>query len=482
QEKGAGRLRITSKKQADQILKDVDRENFKVVKVTEKEKKTRPSAPFTTSSMQQAASTRINFNPKKTMKVAQELYEGVNIGRGTVGLITYMRTDSVRIADEARAYAQSLIKQEFGQEYVGAGIFSNKKKGSQDAHEAIRPADPGLRPDDIRDSLTSDQYKLYKLIWTRFMASQMADALYDGVSADIRSGKCLFRAAGSKVKFEGYLKVYNNTEEEKKSMIPALEAGENLKNTALEQEQHFTQPPSRFTEASLVKKLEDSQIGRPSTYAPIVGTLTERRYVKREKKTLFPTELGMTVDGMMEEYFKDIVDSKFTAEMENKLDSVEEGEIRWRKVVGDFYGPFNKELEFADKSIEKVEIEDVEIGRECPECGRPLVMKQGRFGEFIACKGYPECKHTETIMHTLGVQCPACGKELVQRRSRKGKYFYGCSGYPECNVVFWNKPVNRKCPKCGSILLEKVSRNGKLYVCSSEECKYTEKAEDNRNE
>lgn len=483
QEKGAGRLRITSKKQADQILKDVDRENFKVVKVTEKEKKTRPSAPFTTSSMQQAASTRINFNPKKTMKVAQELYEGVNIkGRGTVGLITYMRTDSVRIADEARAYAQSLIKQEFGQEYVGTGIFSNKKKGSQDAHEAIRPTDPGLRPDDIRDSLTSDQYKLYKLIWTRFMASQMADAIYDGVSADIQSGKCLFRAAGSKVKFEGYLKVYNNTEEEKKSMIPALEAGENLKNTALEEEQHFTQPPSRFTEASLVKKLEDSQIGRPSTYAPIVGTLTERRYVKREKKTLFPTELGMTVDGMMEEYFKDIVDSKFTAEMENKLDSVEEGEIRWRKVVGDFYGPFNKELEFADKSIEKVEIEDVEIGRECPECGRPLVMKQGRFGEFIACKGYPECKHTETIMHTLGVQCPACGKDLVQRRSRKGKYFYGCSGYPECNMVFWNKPVNRKCPKCGSILLEKVSRNGKLYVCSSEECKYTEKAEDNRNE
>ena len=471
------KLNIPDKETNDAILKELAAGKYEVTDIVNKPRLKKPYAPFTTSSLQQEASNKLNFNTKKTMMVAQQLYEGVDIGkRGTTGLITYLRTDSVRISAEAKAAAAEYITDNFGKEYLGNNFYSNKKKDIQDAHEAIRPADLTIHPDDIKDVISRDQYRLYKLIWCRFMASQMVAARYESMQVDIHNGDYGLRANGSKLLFDGYQKVYkNDSEEDKDHILPDLSVGEELKPVNVAGEQNFTQPPSRFTEASLVRELEEKNIGRPSTYAPIVGTLTDRKYVKREKKVLIPTELGFLVTGLMSEYFKEIVDVGFTAAMEDRLDDVEAKGIEWKSVIRDFYGPFEKELEAADAAIEKVVVEDKPTGEVCELCGKPMVIKAGRFGEFIACSGYPECRNTKPIVKSTGVKCPRCGKEILEKRSKRGKIFYGCSGYPECDQSYWYKPVDKKCPECGSLLVERSIRGSKQLWCSNQECKYKEK-------
>ena len=465
---------VENKAQNDNIIKELNSGEFVVSDVKEKIRMQKPYPPFTTSSLQQDAGNKLNFNAKKTMMIAQQLYEGVDVkGRGTTGLITYLRTDSVRVSDAAKQAAKELIVSKFGAEYSANNIFSNKKKDIQDAHEAIRPAIIELEPELIKDSLTADQFKLYKLIWNRFMASQMSQSKSNSMQVSIANGIYGFKANGSELLFDGFRRLYNNADDEGAKLLPSLEKDEKLKVESLKGEQSFTQPPARYTEASLVKELEDKDIGRPSTYAPIVSTLTERKYVGREKKALKPTELGFLVNDLMEEYFKDIVDAGFTANMENRLDDVEVGSQKWKDLISEFYGPFKKELDVADSAIEKIVVEDVPTGELCELCGKPMVIKAGRFGDFIACSGYPECKNTKPIIKTIGVKCPNCGKDIVARKSKRGRLFYGCSGYPECKTVFWNKPTDKRCPECNSILLEKKTKN-KNFVCSNEKCGYTE--------
>lgn len=468
------KISIKNEDENNNILKELEKNEYSVKALNQKERRKKPSAPFTTSSMQQEASTKLNFNTKKTMMVAQQLYEGVEIkGQGTVGLITYLRTDSVRISEDAKSAAASLISEKYGKEYVGNHIFSNKKKDIQDAHEAIRPSNVELIPDEIKESLNNDQYKLYKLIWCRFMASQMVSARFDNLQVEIKNGDYIFKTTGSKLIFDGYQRVYKNKDEDKDRLLPELDIDEILEAKETKGEQSFTQPPARFTEASLIKDLEEKNIGRPSTYAPIVGTLLDRKYVTREKKMLVPSELGFIVTGLMEEYFEEVVDAGFTADMEDKLDDVEVKGLEWKSIIRDFYGPFEKELIVADEAIEKVEVEDVLTGEICELCGKPMALKMGRFGEFIACTGYPECKNTKPIIKTIDVSCPKCGKDIVARKSKKGKIFYGCSGYPDCDQSYWYKPVNKKCPKCGSLLMEKKSKDFSL-TCSNSECDYKE--------
>ncbi len=465
---------VENKAQNDNIIKELNSGEFIVSDVKEKIRMQKPYPPFTTSSLQQDAGNKLNFNAKKTMMIAQQLYEGVDVkGRGTTGLITYLRTDSVRVSDAAKQAAKDLIVSKFGAEYSANNIFSNKKKDIQDAHEAIRPAIIELEPELIKDSLTADQFKLYKLIWNRFMASQMSQSKSNSMQVNIANGIYGFKANGSELLFDGFRRLYNTADDEGAKLLPSLEKYEKLKAESLKGEQSFTQPPARYTEASLVKELEDKDIGRPSTYAPIVSTLTERKYVGREKKALKPTELGFLVNDLMEEYFKDIVDAGFTANMENRLDDVEVGSQKWKDLISEFYGPFKKELDIADSAIEKIVVEDVPTGELCELCGKPMVIKAGRFGDFIACSGYPECKNTKPIIKTIGVKCPNCGKDIVARKSKRGRLFYGCSGYPDCKTVFWNKPTDKRCPECNSILLEKKTKN-KNFVCSNEKCGYTE--------
>lgn len=465
---------VENKAQNDNIIKELNSGEFIVSDVKEKIRMQKPYPPFTTSSLQQDAGYKLNFNAKKTMMIAQQLYEGVDVkGRGTTGLITYLRTDSVRVSDAAKQVAKELIVSKFGAEYSANNVFSNKKKDIQDAHEAIRPAIIELEPELIKDSLTADQFKLYNLIWNRFMASQMSQSKSNSMQVSIANGIYGFKANGSELLFDGFRRLYNTADDEGARLLPSLEKDEKLKAESLKGEQSFTQPPARYTEASLVKELEDKDIGRPSTYAPIVSTLTERKYVGREKKALKPTELGFLVNDLMEEYFKDIVDAGFTANMENRLDDVEVGSQKWKDLISEFYGPFKKELDVADRAIEKIVVEDVPTGELCELCGKPMVVKAGRFGDFIACSGYPECKNTKPIIKTIGVKCPNCGKDIVARKSKRGRIFYGCSGYPECKTVFWNKPTDKRCPECNSILLEKKTKN-KNFVCSNEKCGYTE--------
>ncbi len=468
------KILVENKAQNDNIIKELNSGEFIVSDVKEKIRMQKPYPPFTTSSLQQDAGNKLNFNAKKTMMIAQQLYEGVDVkGRGTTGLITYLRTDSVRVSDAAKQAAKELIVSKFGAEYSANNIFSNKKKDIQDAHEAIRPAIIELEPELIKDSLTADQFKLYKLIWNRFMASQMSQSKSNSMQVNIANGIYGFKANGSELLFDGFRRLYNTADDEGAKLLPSLEKYEKLKAESLKGEQSFTQPPARYTEASLVKELEDKDIGRPSTYAPIVSTLTERKYVGREKKALKPTELGFLVNDLMEEYFKDIVDAGFTANMENRLDDVEVGSQKWKDLISEFYGPFKKELDIADSAIEKIVVEDVPTGELCELCGKPMVIKAGRFGDFIACSGYPECKNTKPIIKTIGVKCPNCGKDIVARKSKRGRLFYGCSGYPDCKTVFWNKPTDKRCPECNSILLEKKTKN-KNFVCSNEKCGYTE--------
>ena len=474
-EQDGKKLTVENGQQAADIVKELEAGKYTVSQIVRKERARKPFAPFTTSSLQQDAANKIGFTTKRTMMVAQQLYEGVEIkGQGTVGLVTYIRTDSVRISQEAKAAAHKYIETNFGKQYAANNIYTNKKKDIQDAHEAIRPSRIELDPEAIKDSLTKEQYSLYKLIWSRFLASQMAAAVFDSMQVNIENGRYGLKASGSKLIFDGYQKVYSpNLDEDKDKLLPELSEGEELEAKEVTSEQKFTEPPSRFTEASLVKDLEDKNIGRPSTYAPIIATLLERKYINREKKTLVPTDLGFLVTDLMEQYFKEIVDAGFTAEMEDKLDDIEAKELNWKQVVRDFYGPFKEELEVADKAIEKVKLEDRLSGDICELCGKPMAIKTGRFGEFLACTGYPDCKNTKAIVKTINVKCPDCGGDIVAKRGRSGKVFYGCSNYPECNRAFWYKPVDRKCPQCGELLLEKHTKNTK-YVCSNDKCGYRE--------
>lgn len=469
------KILIENKEKNDAVLEELKKGEFVVKSLEEKDRARRAAAPFTTSSLQQDAANKLNFSTRKTMMIAQQLYEGIEVkGRGTIGLVSYIRTDSVRISDEARAASREFIVNTMGEQYYGNNVYKNRKKDVQDAHEAIRPSYVELEPESVKESLSRDQYKLYSLIWNRFVASQMAPAKFKALSVVIANGDYDFKANGSKMLFDGFLKVYSmSKDDEADRLLPDMEKGEVLQAVDIEGQQNFTQPPARFTEASLVKDLEEKDIGRPSTYAPIVATLTDRKYISKEKKSLIPTELGFIVTDMMEQYFKEIVDAGFTAQMEENLDDIETKGVRWKSVIEDFYDTLKDELKTADEQIEKVEFKEEPTGELCEKCGKPMVIKHGRFGDFVACTGYPECKNTKPIVKTIDVKCPKCGKDIVVRKSRKGRIFYGCSGYPDCDQVFWNKPVNKKCPKCGSLLVEKKGKDTK-YACSNSECDYRE--------
>ncbi|MGY3707713.1 type I DNA topoisomerase [Granulicatella adiacens] len=453
-----------------------EKKPFKVTKVTKKERRRNPAAPFTTSSLQQDASNRLNFRTRKTMMVAQQLYEGVSLGRsGSVGLITYMRTDSTRISASAQNEASEFIEKEFGKEYCLTTKRTVKNaEGAQDAHEAIRPSSVLRTPDSIASYLTKDQLKLYTLIWSRFVASQMTAAVYDTVQVDLEQNNHVFKANGSTIKFAGYQKVYqDNAEAKKGNVLPEMQVGDEVQLAKLNPEQHFTQPPARYSEATLIKTLEEIGVGRPSTYAPTIETIQKRYYVKLVSKRFEPTELGYVVHQIIEQYFPNIVDTHFTASMEDNLDLVEEGKEEWVQVIDKFYQPFKIEVDKAEVEIEKVQIKDEPAGFNCEKCGHPMVIKLGRFGKFYACSNFPECHHTQAIVKDIGITCPTCGKgKVIERKSKKNRIFYGCDRYPECEFVSWDKPVGRNCPKCDHYLVEKKGRGGKQIACSN--CDYKE--------
>ena len=471
------KIEVETEEQCNSIIAEIKQNEFLVKQVKRGNKLKNPLPPFTTSTLQQDANRKLNFSTKKTMSLAQQLYEGIEVkGKGAIGLITYMRTDSVRISDEAQKSAVDFIRSKYGDEFIPKSPRIYKgKKNAQDAHEAIRPTYTELTPTELKESLTPDMFKLYTLIWNRFIASQMASCILDVISVDIVSGDYLFKASGSKVKFDGFMKVYEYTNEEEENSIsmPELQEGEVLENKKIDGKQHFTQPPFRFTEASLVKGLEENGIGRPSTYAPIITTLLDRKYIEREKKNLLPTELGKIVNNIMCEHFKDIVDVDFTAELENKLDNIEEGKEKWQKIVDDFFKPLMEVINVAEKEINKITIEDKVSDVPCDKCGKMMVIKRGRFGEFLACPGYPECKNTKAIVEELDVACPKCSGKVVVKRSKKGKKFFGCDNYPNCDFVSWFEPTDRKCEKCGTMVVKKYSKSkGDYLVCSNNECKH----------
>ena len=469
-------LKLSTEDDVNKVLDSLEGADYMVKSVVKKERKRNPAPPFTTSTLQQEAFRKLNYPARKTMQIAQQLYEGVEIkGEGHVALITYMRTDSVRISKEAQADALSFISSGYGPQFLPPTprVFKGKAS-SQDAHEAVRPVSVHRTPDSLSASLGRDQLRLYRLIWERFMASQMAAAVLDTVAVDITAGEHLFRANGSSVKFPGFTVLYtegrDDNSKESEQKIPELTEGEALKLVKLEPEQHFTQPPPRYSEATLVKALEENGIGRPSTYAPILDILKKREYAELEQKRFVPTEIGFIVYDMLNTYFPSIVDLAFTAQIEEKLDDVGEGKEEWVDVVEDVYEPFSKLLEAADQAIEKVEIKDEPLDEPCPQCGTNLVIKNGRFGKFIACPNYPDCKYTRSIVKQLDATCPLCGKPILERKSRKGRKFYGCSGYPECEFTMWNMPSDVKCPECGCITLEKKLKSGKSYKCQNPKC------------
>ena len=475
------KIEIGSEKETKEILAELKKQNYEVIDIKKSERRRNPSTPFTTSSMQQEAARKLGFTAKKTMMVAQQLYEGLEIkGEGTSGLVTYIRTDSTRVSDQSIKEAEEYIKTNYGKEYfLGLKSKNKDKKNVQDAHEAIRPTSVSRTPESVKGSLSKDQFKLYKLIWERFISSQMAPAIYDTVTVSISAGDYILRVSGSVLKFKGFMAVYtegtDEEVEEKEDSLPELKKGQVLKLLKLLPEQHFTQPPPRFTEAMLVKTLEENGIGRPSTYAPIIDIIQKRGYVEKENRRFKPTELGEIVVNILQEFFGDIVDVDFTADMEEKLDKIEAGEEEWKKVLQIFYKPFEQKLELAEKELEKIEIKDEVTDQKCELCGRNMVVKHGRFGKFLACPGFPECKNTKPIVIEIGVKCPLCGGNVVQRRSKRGRIFYGCDNYPDCKFVSWNKPIDQKCPDCGSILVVKNSKKGEQLICSNKECKYKSK-------
>ena len=476
------KISIKTKEEADAILKELEGCDYVVENVKKSVRKKSPAPPFTTSTLQQEASRRLGFQARRTMKAAQELYEGVEVGdMGAVGLITYMRTDSLRISDEAAQQAAGFIEQRYGKNYLPPKRRVYKSRNNaQDAHEAIRPTMPEMAPDQVKDSLTGDQYKLYKLVWERFIASQMATALLDTVSVDIRAGEYLFKASGYTVKFDGYTVLYEESKEETSNgeegasgALPPLEKGDLLRLKSLEGSQHFTQPPPRFTEASLIKTLEENGIGRPSTYAPTITTILSRGYVEREAKALKPTALGEVVTQLMKDQFKKIVDVDFTAQMEKNLDEVEEGAADWVDTLSTFYEDFAATLSQAEKNMDgtRVKVPDEETDEICELCGRKMVIKTGRFGKFLACPGFPECKNTRKIVQDTGGVCPLCGGKVLAKKSKKGKFYYGCENNPKCGFMTWDTPLKETCPKCGATLFRKAGKMGRIY-CAKEGCDY----------
>ncbi|MGG1941431.1 type I DNA topoisomerase [Paenibacillus polymyxa] len=475
---------LSSEADVQEVLEAIGKSSYKVRDVKEKERLRNPSPPFTTSSLQQEAARKLNFRASKTMSVAQQLYEGVDLGKeGTVGLITYMRTDSTRIATSAQEEAKEVIIQKYGEDFVPESPrqYSKKSANAQDAHEAIRPTSALRDPETVKPFMSRDQFRLYKLIWERFMASQMASAIMDTLSVDIEAGETIFRAAGSKVRFPGFMKVYvegnddGKTEEDK--LLPPLQPGDKLKKESVEPKQHFTQPPPRYTEARLVKTLEELGIGRPSTYAPTLETIQKRGYVAIEEKKFFPTELGELVIEQMEEFFPEILNVEFTANMEGDLDHVEEGEGDWVKVLSDFYESFEKRLEVAEEEMKEIEIKDEVSDVICDKCGSPMVYKLGRFGKFLACSAFPDCRNTKPIVKDIGMNCPTCGEgHVVERRSKKGRVFYGCDRYPECDFVSWDKPSIKPCPSCSGLMVEKRTKQGTKLNCTV--CDHSEMLEE----
>ena len=477
QDKGGEKFEISSEEQMNQVLAELKGKEFKVRDMKKGERTKKAPLPFTTSTLQQEASKALNFPISKTMRIAQQLYEGVDIkGQGTVGIITYLRTDSVRISEEADEAARAFISESYGEEYLSDGEGSKKSNTKiQDAHEAIRPTDINRIPTEIKESLSRDQFRLYQLIWNRFMASRMAPAKYENTSVKIAAGDYRFNASASKIAFDGFLSVYNinNEKSEGNVMLKSIDEDTKLTLNALEPKQHFTQPPAHYTEASLVKTLEELGIGRPSTYSPTITTIIARRYITKENKNLYVTEIGSVVNSIMKESFPTIVDEHFTANMESLLDSVAEGHLNWKTVVANFYPDLEEAVEAAEKDLEKITIEDEVTDEICEVCGRNMVIKYGPHGKFLACPGFPECRNTKPYYEKIGVACPKCGKDVVIKMTRKGRRYYGCIDYPECDFMSWGRPVEKKCPRCGGYMVEK----GNKLACADEHCGYTEAKE-----
>lgn len=479
---------INNEDQAKEVIARSEGRPFKLSDIKLAEKIRHAPAPFTTSSMLQEASRRLGITPKIAMSLAQQLYEGVEIeGKGSVGLITYIRTDSVRVSAEAQAMALDFIKENYGDKYIPAKPNTYKgRSNAQDAHEAIRPTNLALKPAMLKDSMKSGLFRLYKLIYERFLASQMTSAVYESTQYSFNAGDCTYKAGGIRTLFDGYTKLYQETSddaEEKESALPELPEGAELTASEIKPDQHFTQPPARYTEASLVKALEEKGIGRPSTYSPTISTIIDRGYVCREKKQLMPTELGFVVTQLMKENFSDIVDVTFTADMEQKLDEVEEGEKDWRIVIGDFYGPFEESVEKAFLNVEHVKIADEVSDVVCDKCGAMMVYKVGKFGRFLACPNYPKCRNTKRIVDKIGVKCPQCGADLLKLHTKKGRVFYGCERHPECDFVSWLRPTGENCPKCGKYMVQKIGRNGSFKQCSDAEgCGYVLRPSGKKNE
>ncbi|MBP7175520.1 MAG: type I DNA topoisomerase [Thermoclostridium sp.] len=473
---------LKQKEDVDEVLRKLQAVPFIIAKVKHGDKKRTPAPPFITSTLQQEAARKFGFSTKKTMMLAQQLYEGVEIqGEGSVGLITYMRTDSTRISEEALSQAREFIQKNYGAKYLPekARVYKTKS-AAQDAHEAIRPTTAELPPERVKSSLQRDLFRLYKLIWERFIASQMEAALYDTMTVDIEAGEYLFKSAGSRISFKGFLVLYeegtddeNEGENEKEPMLPELTEGEKVKPVELKPSQHFTQPPSRYTEATLVKVLEEKGIGRPSTYAPTISTIISRGYVVKDKKYLLPTELGRIVNRLMEEYFRNIVNINFTADMETQLDDVEAGKRQWKDLLNDFYKDFELTLKTAEEQISKVELPVEESDEECEKCGRRMVIKMGRYGKFLACPGFPECRNAKPILEDAGVVCPKCGGKIYNKKTRKGKSYLSCENYPTCDFSSWEMASDRICPECGSFMTKKFKGNKIQFTCARESCAHT---------
>ncbi|MEA5064619.1 MAG: type I DNA topoisomerase, partial [Eubacteriales bacterium] len=480
---------VRSAAEAEALTERIKALSFTVASVKWGERRKLPAPPFTTSNLQQEASRKLGFTTLKTMQVAQQLYEGVDIeGEGTQGLVTYIRTDSTRISEEALGAVRAQIEAAYGEEYLPETPNVHKtRKSAQDAHEAIRPTDAARKPEAIKGSLTRDQFKLYRLIYYRFLASQMTPALYDTLACEIEGGDLTFRFTGQKLKFAGFTAVYeevlDDAQDEQDAALPKLTQGMTAKLADIDAEQKFTQPPPRYTEASLVRALEEKGIGRPSTYAPTITTIMTRGYISREQKRLHPTELGIVVTDLMKKNFPDIVDVQFTAGMEESLDEVEAGSQPWRELVAQFYGPFERSLEAAEATIEKVSLEDQVSDVPCEKCGAMMVYKMGRYGKFLACPNFPNCRHTMALLKDIGVPCPECGARLLERISRKGRKFYGCERYPDCAFVSWDLPVTEVCAACGSRMVQKRGRKGEIYhVCVNEQCRNRVLVESNQGD
>nr|WP_296264668.1 type I DNA topoisomerase [uncultured Merdimonas sp.] len=481
--KGNKKMTIGSKEELDQILKELEGAEYKVDEIRKGERIKKAPVPFTTSTLQQEASKALNFATSKTMRIAQQLYEGIDIkGNGTVGLITYLRTDSTRVSEEADQNVREYIGKNYGAEYVASGAVSRGKEnhGIQDAHEAIRPTDVTRTPAAMKDSLTRDQFRLYQLVWKRFVASRMQPAKYETTSVKIAAGEYRFSVAASKVVFEGFRSVYTEADEEKEEnnvLLKGLDQDSRLQKERFETKQHFTQPPAHYTEAALVKTLEELGIGRPSTYAPTITTIISRRYVAKENKNLYLTEIGEVVNNIMKQSFPSIVDVNFTANMEGLLDGVAEGKVRWKTIIENFYPDLDAAVKKAEEEQEKIKIEDEVTDVICEQCGRNMVIKYGPHGKFLACPGFPECRNTKPYLEKIGVACPLCGKDVVIRKTKKGRKYYGCENNPECEFMSWQKPSEKKCPRCGSYMVEK----GNKLLCSDEKCGYVEEKRNVKN-